>query len=384
MRGQVRIGVAMIVAVVALVAAPFDAAAPAATNAAVRAVPLHSSYETATRAVSRDVGISVALPDGHDLWLFGDTGIFQRATSGDWKETGFIDGSSALQARRTRGQVPRGADYPTGVPRRFIPVPTNVYLPDGSGRSCNYDTAAFPARWPTGAAVMATNTSEVLVTYTEVCITHTADGGSAIQPEGWGYMLFNWRTQRIDRGPVDVFAPARSGAAIAVSKILGWPQFDGGQLTLFTSHCTSFFVVCKRGQVWSATMPATAQAMRNHTSYQLRPLATDGSGKWEPLTISVGRYPDGLRLIELTSIAGTYKIFSAPKAGARWQLEQSGTLPGCPTNTGFCFALEGHPELSTTTSTFVSYMDPEAPPGGHLVISALPRPVPARLSARGS
>ncbi len=373
MRGQVRVGVAVVVAAVALVVAPFGAVAPGATNARIRAVPLHSSYETTTRAVSRDVGISVALPDGHDLWLFGDTGIFQRAGTAAWQETGFIDGSSALQARRARGQVPRGADYPTGVPRRFIPVPKNVYLPDGNGRSCNYDTAAFPARWPTGAAVMATNKSEVVVTYAEVCITHTPDGGSAIQPEGWGYMLFNWRTQRIDRGPIDVFTPERSGAAIPASKILGWPQFDGDQLTLFTSHCTSFFVVCKQGQVWSATMPATAAAMRKRASYQLHPLTTDGSGTWEPLTISVGRYSDGWRLIELTSIAGTYKIFSASKPGGRWHLEQSGTLPGCPTRTGFCFALEGHPELSTATETLVSYMDPEAPPGGHLVISALPR-----------
>ena len=382
MRGRVGIWVAAIVSIVASVGGPVGAHAQdltlAVNSTAIDAVPLHSSYENATRSVSRDVGISVALPDGHDLWLFGDTGIFQRDGSGDWKETGFIDGSTALQARRTRGAVPHGADYPAGVPKRFIPVPKNVYLPDGSGQRCNSQTAAFAARWPTGAAVMAGDKSQVLVTYAEVCITHPPEGGSAIRPEGWGYMLYDWRTQRIDRGPVDVFAPGRDGAAISASQILGWPQFADGQLTLFTSHCTSFFVACARGQVWSTTMKASASAMNDRASYKLRALSTDGSDKWQPLTISVGRYSDGLRLVELTSIAGTYKIFFAPKLGAQWHLEQAGTLPGCPTPTGFCFALEGHPELSTSTDLFVSYMDPVSSPGGHLVISALPGRAAAR------
>src|SRR6185295_9842044 len=92
MRGRIRISVATFVALVASVAAPIgaplDTVAGAAAKPAIRAVPLLSSYETATRSVSRDVGISVLLPDGHDLWLFGDTGIFQRDATGGWKETG--------------------------------------------------------------------------------------------------------------------------------------------------------------------------------------------------------------------------------------------------------------------------------------------------------
>ena len=81
-------------------------------------------------------------------------------------------------------------------------------------------------------------------------------------------------------------------------------------------------------------------------------LATDGSGTWQPLSISVGHYGNGLRLVELATILGDYRIFTAPTAGSRWHLARSGRLPGCPTRTGFCLALEGHPELSTATKTF--------------------------------
>ena len=74
----------------------------------------------------------------------------------------------------------------------------------------------------------------------------------------------------------------------------------------------------------------------------------------------------------LASIVGAYRIYTAPTAGATWHLASSGTLPGCPSHTGFCFALEGHPELSTATHTFVSYKNPDSGPGGHVVVSALP------------
>jgi hypothetical protein len=129
---------------------------------------------------------------------------------------------------------------------------------------------------------------------------------------------------------------------------------------------------CTGGQVWSATVKATPAALSNPASYKPVPLATDGSGKWQPLSISVGFYGNGLRLVEMATILGDYRIFTAPTAGSRWHLARSGKLPGCPTHTGFCLALEGHPELSTATKTYVSYKDADSGPGGHVVVSALP------------
>jgi hypothetical protein len=346
------------------------AIAPGAEAASPRVVPVRSKYETATRVVSRDGGGSVALPDGHDLWLFGDTGVYQRSASGSWHHTTFIDGSTSMLTRTTKGAVPAGGEVPTGAPKRFIPVPKGVYLPDGSGRACTYKTAAFPARWPTGAAMLTK--TEVIVTYSIVCVT-TPGGHAQTRAEGWGYMLYNWKTHHIDQSPRDVFKPRKNGAAFTRSRIFGSPRVNGGMVTFFSSQCTKVKSVgCATGRVWSATVKATPAALSNPASYKIVPLTTDGSGKWQPLSISVGHYGNGLRLVEMATIVGTYRIFTAPTAGARWHLKRSGTLPGCPTKTGFCLALEGHPELSTTGKTFVSYKDADTGPGGHIVVSALP------------
>jgi hypothetical protein len=313
------------------------------------------------------------LPDGHELWLFGDTSVYEHV-KGAWGGLRFIDGSTAVEAHYTRGHVPVGGEYPTGKPTRFIPVPNDVYLTDGSGRPCvrGNGNAAFGARWPTGAAVMPADSSELLITYSEVCVT--GGGASAQQqPEGWGYLLYNWRTHHIDQGPVDVFKPHADGSPLASSDVFGSPIIDHGNVTLFASTCATQYLGCSAGQVLSVTMPAATTALDDPTSYKLTQVSTDGSGSWLPLSISVGRYPTGLRIVEWTSIAGTYSIFSTSTLGTPWHLTASGKLPGCTTKTGFCFALAGHPELSTATTLFVSYVDPDAGPGmGHEVMSAIP------------
>ena len=337
----------------------------------VRADPIRSSYETSTRLLSRDIGVSVALPDGHDLWLFGDTSFYTVNAAGAWANTGFVDGSTALEGRYARGEVPHGAEVPNRSPRRFIPVPKNVYLPDGSRRPCVKSTgnAAFAARWPTGAAVLASNTSEVLVTYAEVCVTVPSVNVPRARAEGWGYMLYNWRVRRIALGPIDVFRPHGIGDAIDPSHVFGWPIYVNGQLTMFSSSCTAQYIDCGGGQVWSVT-PAK---LGDPASYHPTPMTTDGNTPWTPLSISVGQYSTGLRMIETTSIGGDYLLLGASKLGAPWHLLQSGTLPDCaPTKVGYCHGVEGHPELSTSTDIFISYHDPNSGPGGHMVISALP------------
>ncbi|HTD50816.1 MAG TPA: hypothetical protein VK771_09460 [Acidimicrobiia bacterium] len=352
---------------------------PRAIRAAanLQAVPVRSSFETPTRTVYRDIGISVVLPDGHELWIFGDTNVFQHSSKG-WTSQHFIDGSSAILAHYTRGQVPHGGEYPTGTPGQFLPLPQHVYLPDGTGRSCikGISNAAFPARWATGAAVWPTNTSDVLITYSIDCVYHPP-GLPAAQNEGWGYVLYNWRRQRFDHGPVDVFKPRTDGSAFPTSEIFGSPVFDNGQLTLFSSTCQAAFLGCSGGSVSSVTLAPTTTAMDNPASYQsyeLRQLSTDGSSPWAPLSVSVGQYPTGWRLIEWTTILGNYSIFSTSSLTAPWHLEQAGTLPNCQThnNSAFCFALVGHPELSTPTKIFISYVDPNIAPVGHVVISAVP------------
>ena len=241
-------------------------------------------------ARSRDVGISVVLPDGHDLWLFGDTGIFRR--------TGATSDGNRVHRRqhRTRGVVhagivPHGGDYPAGVPTRFIPAPTNVYLPHGGGQPCTYTDTTYPARWPTGAAVVPGHRSEVLVSYVEVCVTRTtSDAVVHERTEGWGYLLYNWRTHRIDHGPVDVFRPQHNAAPLANSRMLGSPYFNGNRLTSSRRGATRCGSRAAGGHVWSVSVPDRLQSIADRASYRPHELSTDGSGTWRPVSISVGKY----------------------------------------------------------------------------------------------
>jgi hypothetical protein len=123
--------------------------------------------------------------------------------------------------------------------------------------------------------------------------------------------------------------------------------------------------------VGAVTLPATVSGLSRAATSPLTHLLTDGGTVWTPLAISVGKYPDGYRLLETTSIAGKYRIFFSTSPTGPWRLSRSGTLPGCPNGKKLCFALEGHPELSTPGMLYVSYKYPGMA-GGHIVVSAIP------------
>lgn len=169
----------------------------------------------------------------------------------------------------------------------------------------------------------AEHKSDLLITYSVVCVISSSTGPQGI-PEGWGYVLYNWRNHGFDHGPIDVFQPNTNGAAISFSNVFGWPIVEGANVTRFSSSCSAQFLACGSGHVSSVTLPAATAALDNPSSYTLRDERTDGSSAWQPLSISVGRYPSGLCLIELTSIVGTYKIFSAATVAGPWHLKASG------------------------------------------------------------
>jgi hypothetical protein len=331
-------------------------------------VPVKSSFETSTRQLSRDIGLSVLLPDGHALWIYGDTGIWQKHGT-TWNTDRFIPGNTAMLVKSVRGRVPTGSELPSGKPAKFVPDPRNLHLPDGSGRPCQKPEAAFATRWPTGAVLMP-DQKHVLVTYGSVCVIKKKKAIN-ISPQAWGYMLYNWRTKKIDKGPVDVIKPKLDGSPIPPDKIYGQPIVNAGKLTLYSSRCTVFFIDCTAGRVGAVTLPATVSGLSKAATSPLTQLLTEGAAGWTPLAISVGKYPDGYRLLETTSIAGKYRVFFSASPTGPWRLSRSGTLPGCPNGKKMCFALEGHPELSTPGMLYVSYKYPGTA-GGHIVVSAIP------------
>jgi hypothetical protein len=358
---------------------PPPAGASTATASATPA-PVLSQYENASSSVRRDAGLSVALPNGKDLWIFGDTTIYNNGGSGPMAIKGFISGGPSAEGAFAAGQIPTSLlEVPspgsalnwsaTNPPALFMPTPTNVYLPDGSGGLCSPSPGQYSARWPTGAAVVP-NSSDVLVTYSEICVT-----GASFQGEGWGFMEYNWSTNGLDVAPDDVVPPSASGSAIDPTRALGSPVISNGQVSLFSSVCTNLFVACSAGQAYAATLSSDVATLSNPASYSVTPISTDSSSTWTPINATVASYADTpFRMIETTDIAGDYKVLTATTAAGPWHLETTGLAQRCQgVPSGFCYALVGHPELSTSSQLVISYFDPGAGPMdssgpiGHLV-----------------
>jgi len=344
--------------------------------------PVNANQETATGTIlQRDAGISVALPNGRDLWIFGDTSSFSADAS---QSSAFIGGSTAAKGRYIPGQSPTALRdiQPAGsgiassarAPTQFIPTPSDTYMPDGSGRACTpANGAVYTARWPTGAALLD-DQSQLFVTYTDVCVTSATN----FTVEGWGFMVFAWKGGKIRTGPLDVFPPASSGAALPAARSYQSPVVSDGQVTLFTSECTQLFITCTGGSVTATTVADNLIALATPSSYVGQPALTVPTTKWTPANVTVAAYPSGLRLIEQTSIGGTFVVYSSASPTGPWQPLTSGVLPGCSTTPrGFCYAFVGHPELGSNTSLILSFFKPDSPENanvGHVDLAAVPVP----------
>src|SRR5690349_647505 len=258
-RPRTTITLALAVACTAATIASLAAPAGAAQKPTKFLGALVTHDENRARTIGRDVGISVGLPNKRSLWVFGDTARYEFK-GGKWKNTGFVAGSTIADGPYTLGALPKplnevwlghrpSTKYRATV---FIPPPRNVYLPDGSGRECSRANGALEeGRWPTGATLMPQN-SFVLVTYALVCVPANAK----LRVEGWGYTIYNWRTNRIAAGPFDVFKPATNGAVFPPVKTFGSPVIQGGNVTLYSYTC------CASGSAtYSTTMPATSAAL---------------------------------------------------------------------------------------------------------------------------
>jgi hypothetical protein len=345
--------------------------------------PVFAKGESPTATLQRDAGFSVLLPNGKDLWIFGDTGEFTDASG--WTSTGFVGGSTFAKGRSGRhGPSPslknaevHGALTSEGGPTQFIPAPTDVYLPDGSRRLCTDATGdVYSARWPTGASTLTG--SELLVSYVDVCVQPR----STFTTEGWGFMEFNWRSDRIHVGPTDVIPPTVAGTQLTPAQSLGSPVVTGGSVTFFSSTCAQLFVTCSTGSVLVTSLPDTVAALGDPGSYHPQPTAVaDGTG-WQPMGIAVAADGDGtFTLVEQTSIGGTFRVFGGRSPDGPWTPEAAGTLPGCSSAPhGFCYAFVDHPELGTPTQLVVSYFQPDAgpdPAAGHLVLASVPVSAPS-------
>src|SRR4051812_671286 len=354
-RTRGRFGILAITVAVAVLAALLAVPAGADPTPTTFLGPVLTRDENPVQTSGRDVGFSVPLPNGEALWIFGDTSTVEYA-GGAWKMTHFIAGGSAAIGPYTPGHVPAPmtevvvgrAHRPDNQSSRFVPAPSNIRNPDGSGKVCNQGNgSAEPgARWVTGAALLPDNVN-VLVTFVGVCVMPPA----SISVQSFGFMEYDWVHNTISVPPVNVYAPVASGASLDRAKMFGSPVVTNNEVTLFSETCCQ-----PAGDFHAATMPADLASLSNPASYESHVVPSLHSAVSGLMDATVAAYPDGqLRLVAMRDEQGGYAIYSAPAADGPWAQTATGTLPDCPSAPDPCYGIIGHPELSTANALFVSY-----------------------------
>ena len=364
--------------------------------------PLLSTYESiGAHLVAGDVGATVALPNGLDLLIRGDSPYYRynARVQGGLQLVGWIAGSSAAEGPYTPGAVPQSfTELPTppaaitsakNPPQHFLRNPRDTFVPK-SRRTCNKPGAHYPVAWPTGAALDPASYSsalgydtDVLVTYLEVCVPRRFTDGLV---EGWGFAEYNWANNAFDAN-VEVYKP-QVPSLLPVAAQLGAPVIRNGQVYLFSAVCdTANGLVCTSGRVFGAEVADNVAAMGNPAQYlyldpsapggltsdpalaSAQPGSLLGTGNPPATAVAVGDYSGvpgypgpGLEMVTTTDGAGGYQLWRSSSPFGPWTTETSGTLPGCTFRniSGFtvgCHALFGHPELSTGAAMMLSYYE---------------------------
>jgi hypothetical protein len=390
-----RLGPGIVVAifVALLLAVPKTGRQPATLPPA----PVLSSAERSGRvSVARDCGYSAPLPadPGRSLWLFCDTAVYVRKTDRDgrsgWSLQRFITGSTAAvgagatgpgPASRAPGELSEvatpGAAVPGGAragraPEPFLAPPAGLVMPDGL--PCGLD-GSYAASWVTGITRVP-STPDLLVTFNNYCVLRGAGG---FMREGFGAAEYNPAAGTLSYD-ITVFGLG------APATLLGSPVFSGRYLYLYGPTCTGRKAGRCAGTMFEARVPASPAAWTDPLSYQW--LASGPAGTWTsdpaaaaaviagsgPSGVSVASFAAagrGFVLIAQTNIDGAFTVYRSASPAGGWKPVRSGRVP-CRVGAGyanFCRAIIGHPELSTPAELVLSYFDPAAGPGGHVMVA---------------
>jgi hypothetical protein len=365
----VAVGLAGILATCVLPMAVSSASEFAAPRAGVPtfAGSLVARDDTSTLAWGRDGGISVPLPNGRTFWVFADTPRWQFIFGG-WYLTGFIRGSSAGMQDYRNGARPTSRFYEVVPGKRLsknnkatqLMGNPRLKLSNGSGKACNKvfgGSSAESVRWATGAALMPDG-QNVLIPYVDVCVS-TA---TKYTVQGWGFSIYNWKKNRLTVPPTDVFKPKSNGAPIPTTRWYGSPVVVGNKVTMYTSTCCGF----PQGKIYTTTMPAKLNALRNAKSYVSKPIPNLATN----LVITVAKKSktrSTYTMYQSSDLKGRYLILTAPAPTGPWTGKVVGQLPKCRTSPLPCTSFAVHPQFSSKTKLIVSYYLPGsgASIGGH-------------------
>jgi hypothetical protein len=363
-----------------------------------------SNWETGNPgySINRDCGYSIPDPtrSGQDLWLFCDSIPYEGSTFNE----AILGTDTAAEGPYTAGQAPQSlSELPTppsaptlpnsNAPAPFMPLPTGLVDPyNNSACTGSNDgvyspsyTGPYPASWIWGVA-KEPNSSHLLISFQLYCVVP----GNTTNPfvdEGFGVVDYNPATNTLG-APQYVFT-STGGAQIPVQEQLVSPVFQGGYLYFFSSQCTSSYGVCLAGDVYTARVPASSADWGNPADYRFwngsswvssySSSASVISGV-TPFGITVNTYP-GKGLVLLSNAGeyssnGTLQVYtgSSPTSWSLLTTDNNVLSDTCNSGTYGCYALNFHPELSTSTNLAFTYYDPGGGSNGkgHMYLATYP------------
>ena len=222
----------------------------------------------------------------------------------------------------------------------------------------------------TGLALMP-DRKNILIPYVEVCVL-----GATYRSQGWGFALFNFKTNKFTMKPHSVFPAQTDGSSIPATHVFGSPIIRNGKITFYSWSC------CSSYEIHTTTMNANVATLKNPASYA--PSVAPGL----PHTIFLHVSPPSkthakLTMYVMTGWTGEYDIYAAKAANGPWSKVATGQLPGCAEALRPCRSIALHPELSPAKRLIVSYYlfgagpayttkHPATQPIPHTVMASIP------------
>ena len=210
----------------------------------------------------------------------------------------------------------------------------------------NAGASGHAVRWVTGAALMPDRTN-IFIPYAEVCVFNE----SVYVTEGWGFTMYNYKTNEFSMKPYAVFPPSPDGTSLASQDVYGSPIVRNGKVTFYSWDFGSL-----SAGVYTTTVKATVAALKDPASYTPKRVPD------LPATFNVSVSPPSkthakITMYVLTGSDGEYAIYSAGAPKGPWSKVATGNLPGCdhPFFGIPCRSFALHPELSPKKRLMVSY-----------------------------
>jgi hypothetical protein len=363
-----------------------------------------SHWETSNPgySINRDCGYSIPDPtrSGQDLWLFCDSIPYEGSTFNE----AILGTDTAAEGPYTSGQAPQSlSELPTpphaatlpnsNAPAPFMPLPTGLVDPYTNSACAGSNdgvyppsyTGPYPASWIWGVA-KEPDSNHLLISFQLYCVVP----GNTTNPfvdEGFGVVDYNPATNTLGT-PKYVFT-STGGAQIPLQEQLVSPVFQGGYLYFFSSQCTSSYGVCLAGDVYTARVQASSADWGNSADYRFwngsswvssySSSASVISGV-TPFGITVNTYP-GRGLVLLSNAGeyssnGTAQVYTGTSP-TNWTLlttDNNVLSDTCNSGTYGCYALNFHPELSTSSDLSFTYYDPGGGSNGdgHMYLATYP------------